>query len=417
MSDEITLTCTLNKTHLPVMHTQQLVYVLIEAKPSPSMAQVRTPLNLSLVLDKSGSMQGEKIRNLRRAAKLAVDRLAPDDYVSITAFSDKTYRIIESRTADDKDTLKAVIDKIKDGGGTAISGGMRQGIKELNKQLSPDRLSRMLLLTDGQTFGDEKSCLRLAEKAAGQGIVVNALGLGDDWNEDLLDDISAAGGGSADFIASPDQIVDFFGQAVQAMQDSVIQNAHMILRLTGGVTPRQVWQVLPIISNLGYQPLSDRDVQVTLGEIEKGQGRSLLVELLLNPRPEGRYRIAQAEINYDVPQLGLTAEKVRADILLDFSSDPSLTKQYNAEVMNLIEKVTAFKLQTRALEDAQAGDIAGASAKLRAAATRLLEMGEEELGQAALQEADNLEKSGQMSSYGTKKLRYETRKLTQKLSP
>jgi Ca-activated chloride channel family protein len=196
----------------------------------------------------------------------------------------------------------------------------------------------------------------------------------------------------------------------------VVQNAQLILRLTGGVTPRQVWQVLPIISNLGYQPLSDRDVQVTLGEIEKGQGRSLLVELLLNPRPAGRYRIAQAEVSFDVPQLGLTGEKTRSDILLSFSADPTLTRQYNAEVMNLIEKVTAFKLQTRALEDVQAGDIAGASAKLRAAATRLLEMGEEELGQAALQEADNLEKSGQMSAYGTKKLRYETRKLTQKLS-
>jgi Ca-activated chloride channel family protein len=417
MADEIILSCTLNKSHLPVMHTQQLVYVLLDAKPGPGIAQVRTALNLSLVLDKSGSMQGDKIRNLRRAAKLAVERLAPDDYVSIVAFSDKTYRIIESRTADDKDTLKAVIDKIKDGGGTAISGGMRQGIKELGKQLSPDRLSRMLLLTDGQTFGDEKSCLRLAEKAADQGIVVNALGLGDDWNEDLLDDISAAGGGAADFIAHPDQIVDFFGRAVQSMQDTVVQNANLILRLTGGVTPRQVWQVLPIISNLGYQPLSDRDVQVSLGEIEKGQGRSLLVELLLNPRPAGRYRIAQAEINFDVPQLGLVGEKVKADILLNFSTDPALTKEYNAEVMNLIEKVTAFKLQTRALEDVQAGDIAGASAKLRAAATRLLEMGEEELGQAALQEADNLEKSGQMSAYGTKKLRYETRKLTQKLSP
>ena len=135
MSDELILSCTLNKTHLPVMHTQQLVYVLIEAKPGADMALVRTPLNLSLVLDKSGSMQGDKIRNLRRAAKLAVDRLAPDDFVSIVAFSDKTYRIIESRTADDKDTLKAVIDKIKDGGGTAISGGMRQGIKELQKRL------------------------------------------------------------------------------------------------------------------------------------------------------------------------------------------------------------------------------------------------------------------------------------------
>jgi Ca-activated chloride channel family protein len=85
--------------------------------------------------------------------------------------------------------------------------------------------------------------------------------------------------------------------------------------------------------------------------------------------------------------------------------------------MNIVEKVTAFKLQTRALEEAKMGNVSGASQKLRAAATRLLEMGEEDLAQSALEEAENLEKSGQMSARGTKKLRYETRKLTQRLSP
>ena len=151
--------------------------------------------------------------------------------------------------------------------------------------------------------------------------------------------------------------------------------------------------------------------------MEKGQPRSLLVELLVGPRPAGTYRLAQAEISYDVPGLGLVGEKVKADILLDFTADAAAAKEYDAEVMNIVEKVTAFKLQTRALEEANMGNIPGASQKLRAAATRLLEMGEEELAQSALDEAENLEKSGQMTSHGTKKLRYETRKLTQRLSP
>jgi Ca-activated chloride channel family protein len=190
----------------------------------------------------------------------------------------------------------------------------------------------------------------------------------------------------------------------------------MVLRLANGVTPRQVWQVLPMISNLGYRPLSDRDVQVMLGDLEKGQPRSLLVELLVGPRPAGSYRIAQAEISYDVPGLKLVGEKVKTDILLDFTADPAQAKAYDAEVMNIVEKVTAFKLQTRALEEAKMGNVAGASQTLRAAATRLLEMGEEDLAQSAMEEAENLEKSGQMSSYGTKKLRYQTRKLTQRLT-
>jgi Ca-activated chloride channel family protein len=121
--------------------------------------------------------------------------------------------------------------------------------------------------------------------------------------------------------------------------------------------------------------------------------------------------VAQAEISYDVPGLKLTGEKVKADILLSFTADPAEAKQYEPEVMNIVEKVTAFKLQTRALEEAKMGNITGASQKLRAAATRLLEIGEEDLAQSALEEAENLE------TRGTKKLRYETRKLTQRLSP
>ncbi len=417
MANDVVMTCRLNKSHLPVMNTQQLVYVLIEAQPAAGAFQIQVPLNLSLVLDKSGSMQGTKIQNLREAAKLVVDRLGPQDTISIVAFSDRKYLIAGSQLVADKDELKRKIDRIRDGGGTAISGGMGQGLVELEQAVGDDRISRMLLLTDGQTFGDEQQCKKLAQRAGDRGVVVNALGLGDDWNEDLLDDVAEASGGVADFIDSPDKIVSFFDRAVKSMQDTVVQNAQVVLRLSNSVTPRQVWQVLPMISNLGYRPLSDRDVQVTLGELEKGQPRSLLVELLVGPRPAGRYRLAQAEISYDVPGLRLAGEKVKADILLDFTADAAEARQYVPEVMNIVEKVTAFKLQTRALEEAKMGNIAGASQKLRAAATRLLEMGEEDLAQSALEEAENLESSGQMSAHGTKKLRYETRKLTQRLSP
>jgi Ca-activated chloride channel homolog len=417
MANDLTLTCRLNKGSLPVINTQQLVYVLVDAIPGAGMAQVQMPLNLSLVLDKSGSMQGKKIENLRQAAKLVVERLGSQDTISIVAFSDRKYLIAESQIVSDKEELKRRIDRIRDGGGTAISGGLGQGLAELDKALSPDRVSRVLLLTDGQTFGDEKQCKKQAKEAGAKGIVVNALGLGEDWNEDLLDDIAEASGGVADFIDSPDRIVEFFERAVKSMQDTVVQNAQMVLRLANGITPRQVWQVLPMISNLGYRPLSDRDVQVALGELEKGQPRSLLVELLVGPRPAGSYRIAQAEVSYDVPGLKLAGEKVKADILLEFTADMVKAKQYNPDVMNIVEKVTAFKLQTRALEEAKLGNVTGASQKLRAAATRLLEMGEEELAKSALEEAENLEKTGQMSARGTKKLHYETRKLTQRLNP
>ncbi len=113
-----------------------------------------------------------------------------------------------------------------------------------------------------------------------------------------------------------------------------------------------------------------------------------------------------------MPALNLIGEKAKADIMIDFTSDPQLAREYDAFSMNLVEKVTAFKLQTRALDAARMGDTEGASRQLRAAATRLLQIGEKQLAEAAIAEAENLEEKGEMSSAGTKKLRYATRKLT-----
>jgi Ca-activated chloride channel family protein len=189
----------------------------------------------------------------------------------------------------------------------------------------------------------------------------------------------------------------------------------MLLRLLPGVSPRQVWRVVPVIDQLDQRALSDRDVQVSLGDLAKDEGQSVLVELMLPPRQPGTYRMAQAEVNFDVAASSLIGEKAKVDVVVGFTPDPTLAAQVNPHVMNIVEKVTAHKLQTRALEEAAMGNITGATQKLRAAATRLLEMGEDELGQAAMEEADNLEQQGQMSAGGTRKLRYETRKLTQKL--
>jgi Ca-activated chloride channel family protein len=417
MGGEVQLTVQTNKDTFPATGGQQLTYVLIEAMPTGVVADVKMPLNFSLVLDHSGSMSGSKLDNLKEAAGLAVDQMGPQDLISIVIFDDKVELVAPSQPVSDGQGLKGQIDSIRAGGGTAISRGMKEGLQELRKGAGPDRISRMLLLTDGETFGDEDVCRRLAADAGGEGIPIVALGLGEEWNEQLLDDIADTAGGTSDFIpeGQPDVILRTFERQVRAAQATVVQNADLILRLVGGMMPRAVWRVTPMIAKLGHRALSDRDIQITLGDMERGQGQSVLVEMLVPPRQPGSYRIAQAEVSYDVPATGATDEKVKADVVLNFTSDPAMASQGNPYVLNIIEKVTAHKLQTRALDEAAVGNIVGATEKLRAAATRLLELGEDDLAQTALDEAKRLEEGEGLSSGGTKKLRYETRKLTQKL--
>ena len=200
---------------------------------------------------------------------------------------------------------------------------------------------------------------------------------------------------------------------VRTAQATVVQNAEAILRLIPGVTPRAVWRVTPLISRLDHRAIAERDVQVALGDVDREQGQSLLVEILIPPRHPGTYRVAQAEVNYDVTATGLVGEKAKVDVILDFTTDPARALETNPYVMNIVEKVTAHKLQTRALAEAAEGNVAGATQKLRAAATRLLELGQEDLARTALDEAARLERGERLSAHGTKKLRYETRKLTQ----
>jgi Ca-activated chloride channel family protein len=149
---------------------------------------------------------------------------------------------------------------------------------------------------------------------------------------------------------------------------------------------------------------------VPLGELEKGQGQALLVEMLLPPRPAGAYRVAQSEISYDVPLLNLVGEKVRSDLMLAYTDNPVLAQQTNARVMNVVEKVTAFRLQTRALADVDAGDVAGATQRLKAAATILLNQGDVDLARTIQLEAEELEKRGQMSAGGAKTIQFKSNK-------
>ena len=415
MADELQLTTRLNKEYIPVTRNQQLVYVLLEARPSEVIAQTRMHVNFGFVLDRSGSMRGAKIERLKEAMALALDRMAPEDRASVTIFNDNAQVIAKSDPIASHKGLIQKIQRIHANGGTQMSRGMSLGLREVYRAFDANQVNRLLLMTDGQTYGDEEQCLKLAKEAGEHKIAIQALGLGDDWNEDLLDEIAKRSGGDSDLIESADEIAPLFTQTVERSQKAIIRNAELILRLVSGVVPRQVWQVTPVIANLGYTPIGKQDVQVSLGEVDAETGKSLLVELLLPPRQPGRYRVAQAEIRYDVPAANLTGASARSDVVLTFTADAQESRRYDAAIMNLVEKVTAYKLQTRALEEARIGNVVGATQKLRAAATRLLELGETDLAEAARQEADNLERQGEMSASGTKKLRYQTRKLTQRL--
>ena len=410
MADNITLTCTWGRAPLPVSASPQAAYLLVEATAAGSAEAV--PLNFCLVLDRSGSMQGAKLAAMKDATKRVIDTLTPQDIVAIVLFDDTVQVLTPATPAADKDALKAQIDSIEEAGGTAMSGGLRAGQAELRKNSAPDRVAAMLLLTDGQTWGDEDSCRALAKELGQESVRITALGLGAEWNEKLLDDLAEATGGASDYIADPAQIAGFFQRAVRAAQGTVAQDARLLLRLARDVTPRAIYRTTPVIANLGYQPIGQNEIAVKIGNLDANEPARLIVDLTVPSRAAGSFRIAQAELHYT--PMGGSEQIAKQDVLLEFTNSAD-APAYDPRVMNLVEKVTAFKLQTRALSEAEAGNVSGATQKLRAAATRLLDLGELELAQKAQEQADQLEQGKSMTAETQKELRYATRRLTQKL--
>jgi Ca-activated chloride channel family protein len=417
VANDVTLNVRLNRPQYAATGQPQIAYALVDAMPASGIAAPR-PLNFCFVLDHSGSMAGEKLRNLKEAVKLALDLCGPNDFVSVIEFDDTVHVIAPSQQASPANLngIKQKVDRMKDAGGTQISIGMRVGLEELRKHQSPDRVSRMLLLTDGQTSNDEAACLNCAQQAAASGVAIAAYGLGDDWNQQLLDEIAQHSGGTSGFVQHPSDIGREFSDALRAAQGEVVQNAELLLRLVKGVMPRNAWRLTPQIQKLSHRVLSDRDVTVPMGSLDAQQGGSVLIELMLPARPAGEYRLAQADLRYDVPAMQLADQHAVRDVMLTFTNDPRAAEMQDPAVAGMVQKVSAFNLQTRALDDLKTGNLAAATQKLHAAATQLLDIGETDLAAVAQQEADNLARQGKMTDLGTKKLSFGTRKLTQKLN-
>ncbi len=407
MPGEVTLTHQVGKDYMPVTGGSQIAYVLVEVKPTELMAQVRMPLNFALVLDHSGSMKGAKLKNVKEAVKMVIDRLEPTDYVSVVIFDDTSQVIIPSMPCNDKPGMKAAIDQIRDAGGTTMSLGMIQGLNELRRWNIPNAINRMILLTDGVTYGDSDRCRQLARDAAAAGISIYPLGIGSDWDEDLLDNVGQLSGGMpAEFIQRPEGALNLFEQQVQSAVDVAVRNATLLLRLPAGVSPKKAVKVLPIIADLGPSVLSDRQVVIPLGDLEKDKPQSVLFELMIDPRQAGLFRIGQAELNYDVPITGVVGESVRDDVKVTFTPDANQAAAVNAVVMNFAEKANAHRLVTRVLDEYKR--TGKATTRLAPNVTRVLD----EETQIALEQ---INQGGQISQEQVKSIGNKTRKLTQRL--
>jgi Ca-activated chloride channel family protein len=435
MTETINLKATWNHEPLGASDTNSLAYLLLDITQPDAPVQAanqsrQAAMNLSLVLDTSGSMAGAKLENLKKAVAWVIDHLSARDRVAITLFDDEGRLLVGSTGLENKADLLAQVEAIREAGGTAMSKGLRLGLEEARRASGPGVVSRIIVLTDGQTWGDGDDCIALAAEAGTAGIPIAAFGLGadEDWSVELLDGMAGESGGSVEYIANPEQIAEAFEIALRQMQATTARDLQLTFTPAGGVTARAVYRVAPMISRLwpsmdaaadGSSGQGQAEVQtgesgagtqltLPLGDIQSADGQTLLIEVVLPPRRPGSYRLARVLLRYEV---GSSAEDAVLDLVTAFAEGAG-TGPGNPRVMNSVEKATTFKLQTRALQASMLGDTETAGKNLRAAATRLLSMGESDLAEATTQEAERIEAEGRASASATKKLTFDTRRLS-----
>lgn len=418
MAGEVILEAKLSYQNVLVTSENKMVYLLMDVRAGQGVTYGPAPLNMSIVLDKSGSMYAaEKLEYVIDAVQYVIDQLRPEDIVSIVPFADKSRVLIPAGQIFDKESAKKMIrniDSIDVGSGTEMLKGINAAISEVKKNFSRERTNHIVLLTDGLTLHENK-CKEKCKETAEYGISFSTIGVGDDFNEKLLIDIANSCRGKSYYIDIPRDIPNIFAQELQGVQSVMIKSPTLRIKLSKDIEARRVFRVKPLISDLGTLPAIDRTISVQLNDLQKDESQSQLIEIILPSRQSGTYRIARVEVAYNNPSAGGVIETIGQDILINYTTDQSLASIVNPQVMNIIDLVSVFRQQTRAIEYAKAGDKAKATKLLRSAATTLLDHGHKELADQALAEAQRIEKGVAASSAGTKKLEYGTRKLTQLL--
>ncbi|MBX9588598.1 MAG: VWA domain-containing protein [Hyphomonadaceae bacterium] len=205
-------------------------------RPEPNTS--RTPVNVAFVIDRSGSMNGERIVQAREAAIMAVGRLGPEDIASVIVFDTRADVLIPAKKVTDPEYFIDRIRRIGVGGSTAIHDGVLRGRSEVLTYMDPRRLNRIVLLSDGQAnVGPARveDFTRLGRALLGERISVSTIGLGLHYNEDLMLQLALASDGNHAFARDPSDLITIFNREFNDVMASCAQTVSIDIDLKRGV--------------------------------------------------------------------------------------------------------------------------------------------------------------------------------------
>ncbi|QNB45487.1 VWA domain-containing protein [Thermanaerosceptrum fracticalcis] len=364
----------------------QVVYLMIRLKQPRFENAKRLPLNVSFVLDRSGSMEGKKLDYTKKAVKFALEHLEAKDTVSLVTFEDQVEVLVPAEKALYKDQISQAVNGIVTGGCTNLSGGLLKGAAQVKANLKDGQVNRVILLTDGIANKGITSHHALVEKTkeikAGN-ITVSTLGVGSDFQEDLLVDMAEGGGGNFYFIGSPDRIPEIFDQELQGLLSITGQNLELALLPAAGVK---------IMGILGYEPAGWPEVKIMLPDMYGGDTKTVLVEMLVNPEVAGKTQLVQVKFRYDDVLENLTTVNYDVTLSAEVSNDQeSINSGVDIQVLKEVEIYRTAQAKEESIKMADQGNVAEAGRVLKNQQEKLQELYNRTKDDEILQEIQTLE--------------------------
>lgn len=415
----------------------QKIFVMLKLIPRTEIAQNRPPLAFALVIDTSGSMrefadqqqaqeeikrQGLQLQGHPQAADarnyqvfnlplptkldqaieaahalIDDDRLVPEDQVTVIHFDDDARTLLPLTPLSNKASLYQSLESLRNySGGTQMAKGMRCAQQEL-RRLSPQVAKRVLLLTDGQTF-DEPECRLLAGQLAEGNTPIIALGVGIEYNEDLLRDLAEISQGRPYHLQSMAQLRDILDDEVGSSVREVVTDLQATVATVRGVTLDALTRVYPSLAevNLTGQPYR-------LGNIAAGDYTVFILEFTASglARPPSRVRIAQVGLAGYAPGLGRREEFPLQELFVAFTTDEMAIAAVDPEVLGYVQQKNVDRMLQEAVRQATI-DAGRARQTLQAAVGMTQRLGNSALTQMLNDALDELNRTGTISA-GTRK--------------
>ncbi|MEO1206731.1 MAG: VWA domain-containing protein [Pseudomonadota bacterium] len=318
----------------------------------------RTPVNLALVIDQSGSMQGDRLRSAKRAAKEALSRLSRNDTIALVAYNHKVDVLRRAGSVRDYSRLEDAIDRLRASGRTALYAGVKEGGRQVESYYSDRRVNRVILLSDGMANvgpSQPHHLSKLGQALAQDGVSVSTVGLGLNYNEDLMQQLALASDGNHSFAETPGDLVRIFNAEFGDAMENVAQDIEIIIETRRGFKPTR------IMGPIGE--ISGNKVKVKLNKLGSGSDRFLIVEMDADAKrdqTETAETVAAIKVNY----VDLTeGEKRSANREVTAKRSASTAEVSESADETILAKVTGARAnlaESEAIRLRDKGDVAAA---------------------------------------------------------